>query len=296
MTVITETAALHELAYKNGTLVDNNGTDFDMTSYSRFKYGYTPTAAIYGYNLCALFIERFRELANSTRRVLITSAPYKYLPTASHGIATAFINALNCYRVKRDLEPAMMLHVVRFKVGTDRYAMATPEERKNIFAQAPRHVDRGLVQDSIVVALDDVRITGATQERVQELLAPCDPFALCYLHVATLVDTEWALANSGIEDLMNKSFATTLDTISDDIEAGEFQLNSRVFRTIMETSNLEALHEFFLMRSDAFLEEMYTGLISGTLEMYGRHKDATRTLERALISRNTPIAQFIYAG
>lgn len=285
--------ATHCLRRQENLLVDESGVVFDTVAYSRFKYGHKPTAVGYGLGLARRFIRNFPDLALSERHLLVASAPYKFLPNASHTIAETFTTALNSYRVMRGFEPAMALHLVRYKMGTDGYATSTPEERKYTLSQAAlRHVDANLVRDSIVIAIDDVRITGSTQDRIEELLYPCDPFAVCFLHVARL-DEEQANAEAGIENLMNKRFSTTLATIAVDIDAGEFQLNARVFRTIIEWDDLDALSGFLMQRSDAFLGELYAVLVSSTLEMYQRKPDGTRVLKDVIVRRKLTLAQFL---
>lgn len=292
MTIIMRDAT-HHLRLQENLLVDESGAVFNTVAYSRFKYGHKPTAVSYGLRLAHRFIRNFPDLTLSERHLLVASAPYKFLPNASYAIAEAFTTALNSYRVMRGFEPAMALHLVRYKMGTDSYATSTPEERKYTLSEAAlRHVDANLVRDAIIIAIDDVRITGSTQDRIEELLRPCSPFAVCFLHVARL-DEAQANAEAGIENLMNKRFSTTLATIAADIDAGEFQLNARVFRTIIGWSDLDALSSFLMQRSDAFLEELYAALVSSTLEMYQRTPDGTRVLEDVIIRRKLPLAQFL---
>lgn len=276
------------------TLIDESGAPFDMEAYSRLKYGDRSLTRDYGYGLARVFIDRHPALANDPGRMLVTSASYKYLSTASEGIAEYFFLALNAFRVQRGLEPAMKLHVIRFKIGKDDYATATAAERAHDLHTTVRHLDTELVRGSVVVVIDDARITGSTELRALERLLPCEPAAICSLHVA-IVDEEWASRdeNAGIENVMNKTLTTTLNDIAAAIEAGNFRLNTRVFRAMMECPDPDAFYQFLTARSDAFLEEMYTALVSGMVEMYNRSPQGTSTLEQVISERKLGITEFI---
>jgi hypothetical protein len=279
----------------DGILVDQHGQPFDVRAYSALKYGRVSAAQHYARQLALLLIRRHRLLAVSERRVLVTSAPYPYLAPSANVIATEFMRYLNVFRVNRGLEPAWALHSVRFKVGTDRYAMAGPEERTRIFDQSGRHIDTEFVQNAVVIAIDDVNVTGATNTRLRKLIEPCNPAAVCYLHVATMADQKWALngENAGIEDVMNRAGAPSLDGILAAIHENDFRLSSRVFHFIMKQEDGDALCNFFAQLSDELLEEMYAALINATVERYRRDPVGTALLEQVITERKLPIAEFI---
>jgi len=282
-TAITRHAAFR-LRHDGESLTDQHGADFDVISYSRFKYGNASIARSYGALLAQLFIDNEPELAATKERVVVTGPSYKYLGTASQAIVATFSLFLNAYRIRQGLEPVIQMHIIRSWVGTDSYAMAGVDERRAMLANSTHHVDDALVAGSVVIAIDDINVTGATEERMHHRLLPCGPSTICYLHVAK-IDEEQALANSAIEDVMNKSYPLSLANIELDVVNDDFILNSRVFRTIIETDDLDELSAFLERRTDAFLERMYDALVGGTVEMYQRHPKATALLERIVTDR-----------
>lgn len=291
MTTTVRTAALR-LTHKAGLLVDvNSGKPFNVIEYSRFKYGKLSPAVDYGYAVAGAFIREFPELATTTQRVVVTGPSYKYLPTPAQGIADAFSSALNVYRTLKGLEPTVPMHVIRSRVGTDTYAMVSLAERMKINGQSEHHVDAGLVRDAVVIVIDDVKLTGQTEQRMHERLIPHVPDTICYLHLAVVEDTA-----ETVEGEMNSAFPTTLDTIASDIDAADFRLCSRVFDFILKSSDPSHLYRFFMGRSNAFLETAYTALTSGTAEFYLRYPEGTEILGRVIRERKLPIMAFTIPG
>ena len=286
-TTTVRTAALR-LTRKAGMLVNaDDGESFDVIEYSRFKYGKLSPAKAYGYAVAHAFIRDFPELAATNKRIVVTGPSYKYLPTPAQGIADAFSCALNVYRAYRGLEPTVPMHVIRSRVGTDTYAMVSLTERMKLNGQSEHHVDAGLVRDSVIIVVDDVKLTGQTEQRMHERLTPHAPDTICYLHLAVVENTV-----ETVEGEMNSAFLTTLDTIASDIETADFRLCSRVFDFILKWPNAEELYRFFKDRSDAFLEAAYTALTSSTAEFFMRYPEGTEVLARVVRERMLPIMAF----
>lgn len=284
--------SLKQLAMTNGRLHEADGTVFDMSAYSKFKYGETTAPVGYGLDLVRLFLERYPDLALATGKVLITPTSYKYLPTPAMGIARAFMRALNIVRVQNRLEPAMMIHIIRSQVGMDTYAMVSQAERLALLSQGTHHFDAGLIKDSTLIAIDDVKVTGATQQRMHQRLLKLEPATIAYLFMAA-IDPAYALSDAGIEAVMNNAYVNSLDEIAEHIRDGRFQMNSRVCGFIIKQPDHQALAAFLREREDAFLEQLYDGLTCSSAEMYGRNPSGTRILEDELVRRNLPIAAFI---
>ncbi len=284
MTVSVTRFALHLLHSEGETLVDEHGLAFDMRSYSRFKYGNASIGHQYGVRLAESFIDLYPAVAGSNEKIVVAGPSYKYLGTASQGISRAFSFVLNAFRVAKGLEPVYQLHVIRSSVGNDTYAMGDAAYRALHLASNEYHIDRELVEDSTFIFIDDVNVTGATEDRTLQRTMLCRPTAIYSLHVAQ-IDSREAMSNAAIENVMNKTIPVTLSALDELIKEGNFRLNSRVFRTIMEWSQLDELERFLLLRTDRDLIEMYDALVGGTAEMYGRKPQATAVLEKVLAFR-----------
>lgn len=277
--------ALHMLHVDScDALVDEAGALFDIESYSRFKYGHKGIGRKYGVALARAFVAAYPDIALSDEKVVVSGPSYKYLSTASHGIVKSFCTALNAYRVRHGIEPVQELHSIRSTVGSDTYAMGDAALRATHLAKSKYHVDTEMVRNSHFIFIDDVNVTGATQERTIDRTLPCEPLDIHCLHVA-VIDPDYAASHAAIEDRMNKTVPLSLDAIAELIECSNFRLNTRVFRSIMEWADLNDLSWFLMSLEDGWLLDMHDALVSGTVEMYNRFPEATQLLETLLRQR-----------
>lgn len=297
-------SSLQDLEIREDTLVDiATGMPFDTARYSCLKYGDMAAAREYAVQLASHFIGHFPDIALSDQRVLVTGPWYKYMSTAAHGIAEAFATLINLYRVTRGLEPTIPLHPMRMWVGSDTYANGTLESRR-ASQQADskgRHIDTELVRGAIVIAIDDVSITGTTEEGLVRRLAACEPDTILVLHVAE-VDRQQALANPTIENAMNKVVPPTLSVLLDRVLAGNMRLNSRVLRTLIESSvgDPSGFQSFLSKVPTDFLVEMLDGAVGGSVEFFQRYPAGIDILRAEIASRyswllTASLTQEVYA-
>ncbi len=277
---------LYELHMDNkGSLVGKTGSPFDVAAYSRFKYGQADIGRHYGVELAQAFICEFPDVALRDGKIVVSGPSYKYLSTASHGVVHYFCVVLNAYRVKRGYEPVQQLHSIRSTVGSDAYAMGDATLRATHLAKSRYHVDSEMVRGSTFVFIDDVNVTGATEQRTLLRTIPCEPLEVFCLHVA-VIDPEYAETHAAIENVMNKTVPLDLVNILKLIDADNFRLNTRVFRSIMEWTNKLELKMFLGHLKHGLLLEMYAALVGGTAEMYGRFPEATELFESVMRDRN----------
>lgn len=278
--------ALHLLHVDNSNvLFDERGVRFDVEAYSRFKYGQADTGRAYGLQLAQLLATKYRDLALSEDKIVVMGPSYKFLSTASHGAVRMFCIALNTFRVRNGFDPAYELHSIRSTVGSDSYAMGDAALRATHLAKSKYHVDTAMIKGAHVIFIDDVNITGSTEQRSIDRTIPCEPLDMLCLHVA-IVDPDYAASNAAIENTMNKTIPLSLGTVACLIGKDNFRLNTRVFRSIMEWKDQVQLEAFFVGLDDSWLLTMYEALVSGTVEMYNRFPEATHTLESVLRIRN----------
>lgn len=275
---------LFELHLEGDRLITQNGDPFDVAAYSRFKYGEASIGRWYGVELARKFIAAYPSAALDDGKIVVSGPSYKYLSTASHGVVRHFCAALNAYRVKRGYEPVQQLHSIRSSVGSDTYAMGDAKLRATHLAKSKYHVDTELVRGSLFIFIDDVNVTGATEERTLLRTIPCDPREIFCLHVAA-IDPAYAADNASIENVMNKTVPLQLEYLDWLIRTDDFRLNTRVFRSIMEWSDLGELRQFLEGLPNSLLLEMYDALVGGTVEMYRRFPAATALFEDVLAER-----------
>ena len=264
----------HTLSYLtvvDGEVVCNDGSRFDRESYSRFKYGWLPPAIEYGNGLANLVGDEIIE-HSSVARTYVVSAPYKFVPTASHAIARAFVDRLSHRAIRKGVEPPFLLPFHKSRPGSSAYAQSTEADRQRSLATLGLHIDESRIPGSNLVVLDDIRITGSAQKASRAFLERFEPRAVWYLHAARL-DEATAIADPGLEDKLNQSLQHTLRRFVDEYVRGEFQLNTRVLRWILESDQTE-LKTFVAYAPVELLESILSAAIGTGVAYYNKYIDS----------------------
>ncbi|HEY8886618.1 MAG TPA: phosphoribosyltransferase family protein [Candidatus Microsaccharimonas sp.] len=264
---------LSTLTVIDGQVLCQDGTLFDRVAYSHFKYGFLPPAVQYGQQLAALIADQLFEVAG-TEPITIVSAPYKYLPTASHAVAQAITAELSHKAVMNGQEPPVLVPFFKSRVGSSNYAKSSEEYRQKSLATLGLRIDKSRVRGAHVVVVDDIRITGSAEKATAQYLESLQPASIWYLHAARLEEL-LGIAYPGLEDELNQTVAHTPEVILQQVAAGEFQLNTRILRLILETENyasfdwfvsaaprhlLESIHQAALGNGPAYYEKYRTNL------------------------------------
>lgn len=280
---------LMDLTVTNGEVVCTDGSPFDRVAYSLFKYGYIPPAREYGYRLAALISEDLWDLCDG-RPIRIISAPYKYLPTASHLIATYLLEALSIEAVQHGLEPPMLVPFHKARTGSDAYAKSNDVEfRRARNKTRGMHLDESLVTGTVFLVVDDIRITGSAEEGTATYLEPLGPYAVWYLHAAALVESA-GLSNPSLEDELNQTVPHTLNEILAQVADSTFQLNTRVLRLMLQ-SNVDGMESFVTVAPTQLLAEMQQAAIGSGLEYYTKYLDNVRRIGNQLQLRGRYVIQ-----
>lgn len=272
--MISKHIALTNLHVEGGVVTRDDGRPFDRVGYSRFKYGWLPPATDYAIDMAKRLVPELRHVAKG-RPIYVISAPYKFLPTASHAIAQELCTMLNVWSV-----PSVLLPFHKTQVGDSSYAKASLEERQAQLDTLGLHLDESLVPGSVFIVVDDIRITGTAEKVTANYLEPLKPYATFYVHAARLSQEE-AARHPGIEDELNQSVPHDLERFVTEYEDGEFQLNTRVLRFILERP-AEALERFVEYAPQALVDQIHeaaAGTGADYCAKYQRSLDALRPLE-----------------
>jgi hypothetical protein len=257
--------ALMDLTVFQGDVVSTDGVYFDREAYSDFKHGYTPPGLVYGKEMAQLLSSTSFWSLSSGRQILIVSAPYKFLPTASHVIAQELHRALSLQAFHLNREMPLLVPILKDKAGDSSYAKGGNSVRKDTLDAMVLKMDESLVPDSVVVVVDDIRITGGAEIKTASYVEPLGPHSVWYLHAARL-DAAIAEQNPGLEDELNQSLPHSLATILDHYQAGHFQLNTRILRHMLETPVKETFEWFVATAPLPLLREMQAGAFGNGLD------------------------------
>lgn len=262
-------------------------TSEQREAYSRFKYGWLPPAITYAEQLAVIIAEDLWRVS-AGRPIYIVSAPYKFLPTASHAIAQKLCDILSFQAYERGLEPPVLLPLHKAQAGDSSYAKGSTALRTATLANLGLHIDESLIPDSIVLVVDDIRITGTAEIATADYLEPLKPYAIWYLHAYRL-DEVTAQANPELEDHLNETVEHSLAGFLHQKAAGEYQLNTRALRHILEAAE----YKFFIfirMAPTELLDEILRAAIGTGVDYTSRYPEKMDLLitERQRRDRGVP--------
>jgi len=241
---------------------------FDPESYSMFKYGCGKTANHFANYLAMSFIDDFMESNKHMwdgKQLVFISPPHHGIPTAADAMKTVFTTKLNLYLNKKSHNVCELAKIERRPSYTMDYGNMESEERKNRLTGDSFYLDKTFVKDKFLILLDDIRVTGAHEDRVANVLqkAGVSNSNCVYVYFAKVLNTE---INPKIEDELNHAYVKRLVHVDNIITEGEFVLNTRVTKLIL--SDKDMFMPFIESKSDAFCRTL---LSAGLLNGY--HKD-----------------------
>lgn len=274
--------ALQHLSVVDGVVLTSDFEPFNRMAYSRFKYGYLPPAVEYGQGLARLISEELFDRAGAGP-IRIVSAPYKYLPTASHAIAQVLTRELSRIAIKQGIEPPKLVPFHKSRMGSNSYAQSSEADRLRSLATLGLRIDENLIRNTHVLIVDDIRITGSAEKATAEFMESLNPQGVWYLHAARLPEAV-GKANPSLENELNQSYPHSASWVLQDVTSGQFQLNTRVLRHVLEYGELE-FRVFLDGAPDALLQEMYDAGLGNGLAYYRKYTIPLESIQTELTSR-----------
>lgn len=269
----------------NSGLVDQNGQPFDCKEYSWFKYGFDPAARRYGELLANMIIgndDHCRELFDG-KPVIIASAPYVHLATASDGIAHYLWRDLTRHMVGvLGLNTPRHIAFDKDACGSPQYAMAlTAKDRDDRNARHVYHIDEALVRDAHIIMVDDIRVTGSAERAYQNYFRSVGPQSLWLAYAAVIEQSVLDCPGgpqANVENLMNQTDPVDLARILTLVHSGRFRLNSRVLRYILERS-AEELLDFLPALPASYPEVLADATIGRGADYVARYRSSYNVID-----------------
>lgn len=233
--------SLHRISSDSGRLRTLTGEEFRPLRYSRFKYGDANAAEHYASGLS----ERLWEsgLLSWPDRPVITTAPYKFLPTASFELAKHVREHLDDRRpVSAPPVEIVPLHLRH--VDASNYSAQSRGERQQIMNEAGLHLGDGDVTGRQVILIDDAVVSGTAESRAVAVLTEAGAAGVVGAY-ALEVDRASALAAPEVEDKLNHAFVRDLDTLLEIYTAPSAVLNIRTVKYVLNWPDPAAIERFF---------------------------------------------------
>lgn len=245
---------------------DASSPPFQVNEYSRFKYGSRSVAKQFGYELSEQFIKRltmpstefnplFVDLkqAFSTKQIVVIPSPYDFIPTATFAMKDYFLCHFNEWLIAEGFSPCQEAKIHRERSYHMDYGKMSAEERRLSISGDHFHTDREFLSNKFVLFMDDIRITGGHEERIEEMVERLDiDCDYMHLYYGFLVDPE---ASPTVEHEYNHASAKSLYDISWIIRNEQFSWNTRVTKFILSAPEAEFC-QFISYQSEAFQEKL----------------------------------------
>ena len=203
---------------------------FSPSEYSQFKYGSKSIARKFGKELGRKLAEYILGRGDITKdtQIVIASSPYMFVPTATFALKNYVISWLNPTLIKNGYKVVQETKVFRQTSYTEEYGTMTAEKRKEMIGSESFHTDPIFIKDKFVIWLDDIKITGSHQERMEEMIVRLQLDKIMkgcmFAYYAVLLDKQ---SDPTIENYLNLYSMRSLLDLDKIIKNDEFIFNTR---------------------------------------------------------------------
>jgi hypothetical protein len=231
----------------------------DGLDYSRYKYGSLTATDAFARALGAALGERHPEVARGPR-LLMTSSPYAYVPTAATTLARRLRPLLNAARAGHGLSPAPLVQVDRIATSAGDYGTLSAQARdRHMAANALsfRRFRPEQVRGAHLLVVDDVRVTGAHQRCLMRASEELPLAARTFLYIASFHGPAGVGFDPTQEDALNHAAVRTLADLAAIVAAGDFAWNVRACKFMLNPANHGDLPGFLRRMPGWFVRDLY---------------------------------------
>jgi PRTase ComF-like len=232
---------------------------FSPERYSRYKYGSVAAAEAFAQALGAAVVERHPELACAPR-LLMTSSPYTYVPTAATTLARRLQPVLNAARARCGLPRAPFVQVDRVTPAAGDYGTLSAAAREGRMAANALSFGRfspARVRDAQLLIVDDVRVTGAHQRCLMRASDELPLTARAFLYLASFGSPPGGGLDPTQEDALNHAAVRSLDDLAGIVEADDFAWNVRVCKFVLDPAQRDDLPQFLARMPGWFAQDLH---------------------------------------
>lgn len=229
---------------------------FSPEDYSKYKHGSKRISRLFGTELGNSFLrDRSFELCNlKSKDIVISSAPYNYIPVASTILKDYFFSSFNSIWGLYHESPSD-LKIFRGHNYIMDYSNMEYEDRLKAINSDEFYIDKEYIKNKTLFLIDDIRITGSHEETMIKMLERIDfQGDVYFLYYAELIDTK---AAASIEGYLNHAFVKNILHINHIIQNDEFIFNTRVTKFILSQSH-EDFKNFIDYQSKSFRHTLKT--------------------------------------
>ena len=258
---------------------------FSADEYSMFKYGDINIAKKYGEKLAISFIKENTYNLLDSNQIVVLSSPYCFIPTATFSLTKYFVYELNKWLVSKSKNVVQESKIHRTITYKEDYGGLSAEQRIKLIGNDSFHIDKGFMENKLLLFIDDVKITGSHELVIKNMLNRFEiKNNLYFIYFAELINKN---IHPKIENVLNNSFIKSISDINKIIDSGNFKFNTRVIKYMLCYEE-KAFNKFIVTKSKSFCFELYNLAIGNS---YHTIKEYAGNLSHLsdLIKRNKKI-------
>jgi hypothetical protein len=263
---------------------------FSAACYSKYKYGSVSAPETFASALGAAFADRYPDLARAPK-LLMTSSPYNYVPTAATSLARWLRPVLNAARARHGLPPVPLVQVDRIGTSAGDYGTLSVEARQQLMATnvvSFRRFRSAALRGAHLLFVDDVRVTGAHQRCLADASEELPLAGRTFLYIASFADATIGSFDPTQEDRLNHAAVRSLDDLGEIVERGDFTWNVRACKFILAPSNRDDLPRFLAGMPRSFVRHLHRNSLGdgyARMDLYA----PSHAIVDAELSRRLPV-------
>lgn len=248
--------------------------EFDISDYSRLKFGSNVSANKMGREMAIKFFHQHADML-ADGNCLVTPSAYNMLEIAATLLARQFMIHLNTILVKHGMPIVKWTVMHRTITYFSDYAHMTIDERKKMLSGDSFFINKDFIQGKTLLIVDDVVITGTHEEKIKEFLKTENiPNKCMYLYyckyTGKCAETEAKLNTHGVNDA--NSYLNLINEPNHQIivRTCKFLLNGSSDQLITVLSNSSA----------DFVNRLYSACILEEYHAVPRYRDNMAIIEK----------------
>lgn len=256
---------------------------FSPTEYSRFKFGDGFVAEKFGVSLANSFIKDVLYKSYSGNQIVVVSSPYSFIPTATFSLKNHFVFEINKWLSNNEFPVVQETKIHRNITYKDDYGELNAEERIRLIGNDKFHIDKGFLQDKLLVFLDDIKITGSHESMITKMLSK---FKIKNeQHLVYFAELENKTIHPNVENILNYYYVKSLLDLNEIIENGNFIINTRVVKYILNSDN-STFQLFIKNKNLDFIKLLANMALGNSYHMVESYKKNYEFLKETIFSNH----------
>ncbi len=258
--LMIQRVSLFQVSVANGQLFAAAGGSYDASKYSRFKYGDAELAERYATGLVERLSGLDGLLMQSRHFSVITTAPFKYIPTASFELAKRIRRHLRVALCTTREDPINIVPLYMRNVDSDNYSARSQLERKKILDHAGLYVDSRSIRGRNVLLVDDAIVSGTAEQEAISVLTVAGASFIIGAYVIE-VEQDYGRNTPEIEDQLNHAFVKDLDSLLEVFQTAPIKLNIRTIKFVLGWPELREVERFFKSINSIQLTQLFRAVM-----------------------------------